>query len=255
MERKRNQKSAAFSKLELIVVLVVIVVLASMLLPAISNCHCKAPRISCVNNLKQIGIAYRVWESDNNDKFPALVFTATTTNSGGWKDLLTNQNQGAWCWTNYAIMQNELGQSPKVVLCPADERMAATNFTNIHNTNISYFVGVGSHDNFPQSILGGDRNLNPGWTSQKDYGFSPANGNGNDITLQTNSVKDPVSWTFKMHSGGNSAGAGNILLGDASVQQVNSKRFRTDYQPFALDAGNWPSNHVPSAPSFRLIFP
>ena len=251
MERKRNQKSAAFTKLELLVVIVVLLVLATMLLPATTRCSCKATRISCVNNLKQIGIAYRVWGNDCGDQFPSQ----TPVSNKGWKDVLTDQNQGAWCWTNYFILQDELGESPKVLLCPADERRPAADFTSFHNTNISYFVGAGAGDVFPQSILGGDRNLNAGLTSQKGYGLSPANGNGNDITLQTNAIKDPYSWTLKMHSGGNSAGAGNILLGDASVQQASNQRFRTDYQPFALDNGNWPSNHVPTTPSFRLIFP
>ncbi len=253
MKTSVYNKTAAFNILELIVVTIVIAVLVSMILPALRPPPHRS-RNRCVNNLKQIAIAYRVWANDNGDKNPALATSANTT-AGGWNEFLTNQNQGASCWTNYFLMQNELGQSPKVLVCPADERMPALDFTNLHNTNISYFIGVGSGDAFPQSILGGDRNLGRGLTSDPNYGFSPANNLGNDVAIQTNSVSDPVSWSLKMHSGANSAGAGNILLGDASVQQVSSARFRTDYQPFALDAGNWPSNHVPTIPSIRLIFP
>ena len=92
----------------------------------------------------------------------------------GWGDFLTNANQGAICWTNYAIMQDDLGQSPRLVVCPSDERQAAQSFTNgFDNNNLSYFVGVTANDVYPQSISGGDRNLGPGAKPDPDYGFSP----------------------------------------------------------------------------------
>ncbi len=249
---ERNRPSAAFTRFELIVVLFVISVLATVFVIVLSRGHSKAERICCTCNLKQIGIAYRVWANDHFNKNPAEAFMS----EGGWKDHLTNQTQGAFCWTNYAIMQNELGQSPLVLVCPADDRTPVTNFTLLKsNTNISFFVGAGADDNHPQAILGGDRNLGRGLLPDPACGFSPANGLGNDVAIQTNSTADPISWSLKMHSTGKQVGAGNILLGDASVQQTTSARFRTDYQRFALDNGNWPSNHLPSAPSFRLIFP
>jgi hypothetical protein len=137
---------------------------------------------ACFNNLKQLGTAYRVWEDDHNDLYPALQSVA----SGGWSELLTNANQGVLCWTNYAIMANELGQSPKVVVCPSDERKAADAFTNFANPNVSYFVGVSAIDTEPQSLLGGDRNLGGGVEPGGDYGFSPESGKGNDVAIQTN---------------------------------------------------------------------
>jgi hypothetical protein len=80
-----------------------------------------------------------------------------------------------------------------------------------------YFVGVGAIDTVPQSILGGDRNLGPGTTPDTEYGFSPANGKGNDVI-----ITGPVCWSLKMHSHGSPTGAGNILLGDGSAQQTIS---------------------------------
>ncbi len=246
----RNRQTDAVTLIEVLVVILILAVFVSMLLPA-GGGKSKAQRISCVYNLKQIGVAYNEWSDDNTNNFPAEVMIR----NGGWKDILSKQNQGEKCWINYVIMKNEFHLSPKMLVCPADDRYPTTNFANINNSNISYFVGVGAGASHPRSILGGDRNLARGLQPYNTYGFSPADGTGNDVAIQTNSITDPVSWSLKMHSSRNSAGAGNILLGDASVQQVTSKRFRTDYQPFALDSGNWPSNHIPTTPSFRLIFP
>ena len=148
----------AFTLFEMMVVIGVLTLLAALLLPR-STCKCKATRISCLNNLKEVGIAYRLWAGDNGDLVPAQ----QTVVSNGWKDFLTNGNPGPRCWMNYAIMANDMGHSPKLVVCPSDERQVAESFTNhFSNSNVSYFVGVGANDVYPQSIAGGDRNLGPG---------------------------------------------------------------------------------------------
>jgi competence protein ComGC len=249
------RKRRAFTLTEVIVILFVIAicVLAALILPGLSRVKGKPTRIMCVNNLKEIGTACRLWAGDNSDLVPAQ----QTVSHGGWKDLLTNADQGAICWTNFAIMSNELGQSPKVVVCPDDARLAAADFATDFkdNTHLSYFVGVSANDAYPQSLLSGDRNLGRGTKPDRDYGFSPQNGKGNDVAIQTNTMTGPVSWSLKMHSHGSRAGAGNILLGDGSAQQVSSAEFRGNWQPFAGQTTNWPAGHVPASPSVRVVFP
>ncbi len=248
MKQSTRRAPCAFTRIELVVVVAVIAVLVSMLLPAF-----KRPKIrdgmSCMNCLKEIGTAYRLWAGDHGDLVPSQQSVA----NGGWKELLTNANQGAICWTNYAIMQNELGQSPRLVICPHDERLPAANFaSNFDNTHVSYFVGVSANNIYPQSIAGGDRNLGPGTNSGAEFGFSPKDGKGNDVAIP---ISGPVSWSLKMHSAGKTAGAGNILLGDGSVQQVSSATFRKNWLPNANPTTNWPAGHVPASPSIRLVFP
>ncbi len=230
---------------------ILVLVLLSMVFLTQHRVCCKSSRISCINNLKEIGTAYRIWANDNGDRFPASQSAAL----GGWKEILRNADQGFLCWTNYAIMANEMGQSPKVVVCPSEARRPAATFTNFSNINLSYFVGVSASDQYPQSLLAGDRNLAPGTKPGDDYGLSPESGRGNDVAIQTNSMAGPVCWSLKMHSGGNSAGAGNILLGDGSAQQCTSGNFRLNWQPHFEPTTKWPAGHVPSAPSVRVLFP
>jgi len=220
-------------------------VLGLLLIPALQRANDKSKRISCVCHLKQLGTAYRIWGNDNGDHFPA--FTPQTL--GGWSNLLYLTNASTYAWTNYTIMANELGQSPRVLVCPSDERKPALNWSNMANINVSYFVGVNANDIYPQSLLGGDRNLGPGTTPDAEYGFSPADGRGNDVI-----INGPVCWSLKMHSRGNNAGAGNILLGDGSAQQTTSP----------ILYGNWIKNALTekaakdketNSPGERLIFP
>ena len=258
MKQKTKRVASAFTRIELIVVIVIVVIMVvvvetSMFMPLRPLARAKAVRIGCLNNLKEIGTAYRLWAGDNGDRTPA----EQTVVKGGWADFLTNADQGAICWTNYAIMSNELGRSAKLLICPADERLAATDFATDFkdNTHLSFFVGVSASDIYPQSIQGGDRNLGNGPEAYRGFGYSTSSGKGNDVPIQTNSLFKPVAWSVRMHSASNAAGAGNILLGDGSAQQASSAGFRTNWLAHADPTTNWPAGYVPSSPSIRLVFP
>lgn len=67
MNRRR-----AFTLIELLVVLAIVAILAALLLPAISTAKQRAAQVTCINNLRQLGLGMKLYVDSSNDTFPGL---------------------------------------------------------------------------------------------------------------------------------------------------------------------------------------
>jgi hypothetical protein len=113
-------------------------VMLAMLLPALSKAKERAQSINCVNNLKQVGLAYRTWALDHEDQMP---FALSTTN-GGTYELIAALPDGfdKQAVIHFQVISNELG-TPKILVCPADKsKTPAISFQSLSLANISYKI-------------------------------------------------------------------------------------------------------------------
>jgi prepilin-type N-terminal cleavage/methylation domain-containing protein/prepilin-type processing-associated H-X9-DG protein len=75
---------SAFTLIELLVVIAIIAILAGLLLPSLAKAKIKAQGIQCLNNTKQLSLAWRMYVEDNNERLPYAFASGATTAPFAW---------------------------------------------------------------------------------------------------------------------------------------------------------------------------
>jgi prepilin-type N-terminal cleavage/methylation domain-containing protein len=187
-----------FTITELIVTVAVVGVLAVLFL---NQPRSRPKKNYCFNNLKNVGLAFRIYATDNNDRYP----WEPVMNQFG----ITQTHQISDVVKYFLMVTNGLS-TPKILACTSDlNRPQQTNWGNLNSPQkVSYFIGVDARETLPHSFLAGDRN-------------AVTNGVSLGLGVRTLRHDAKISWDGTIHQF-----VGNTVMGDGRVEASSSLRLK-----------------------------
>ena len=195
-----NQRNHGLTVLEAVVVIFVLFVLVGIFLLVLNSPSPVRLQINCAENLKQVALAFKLWEGDNNDKYP---MTVSVTDGGAMEAIAAGDAVAV-----FQVMSNELS-TPKVLVCSEDKNCQwATNFAALTPNNVSYFVGMDARTNNSKMAWSGDDNF-------EIAGLPVKSG------LLKISALTPIAWSAARHKL-----SGNLMLADGSVQSLDNSMLK-----------------------------
>jgi prepilin-type N-terminal cleavage/methylation domain-containing protein len=160
--RRRGARSA-FTLIELLVVIAIIAILAAMLLPALAKAKTKAQGIQCMNNHRQLMLAWRMYVDDSNDVLPFAQFddawisgqlNFSGANPSNWNPDVDIKKSLLWPYCGKAV---------GIFKCPADQSVVKPTTGPLSGKTVSRVRSMAMNLWVGGNGPAGDISWEPGW--------------------------------------------------------------------------------------------
>jgi hypothetical protein len=212
------RNGAAFTRLDLTVIVALLVGFMAMVLPLLANNSARSSQAGCLNNLRQIGIAFQGWGNDHEDRRPWSV----PMSEGGSSGHVLRAN----AWFHYAFLSNHL--APGVLMDPSEtvpHKRRAENWavtpdggflhSAFRNNAVSYMFSLHTTVTEANNILAADRHV-----QFSGAGVCPVGG-VTPINALATRAPSFRGWTNNVHGV-----AGNVLRNDGHVEYASQERLK-----------------------------
>ncbi len=204
-----KSRHQGFTLIELLVVIGVIAILAAMLLPALAHSKVSAQRISCLNKLRQWGLAQTMYYQDNDDHIPQETATGGGSSLNSWNQAHFPSSSSVWynalppivkmkAATDFFYDRADFYDQGSVFHCPTAK------FPNTAATDLDIYFSIAMNSKLEQ---------------------------GSDLTIKVETIKQPSATIFFLE---------NLLPGEPPV---DSKQATTDLGQPSSSANRFVARH------------
>ena len=212
LEASGFSRVCAFTRLEVCATLAALGLLATVVAPGLAQNKPRSQQAVCANNLRLIGRAILLFDAEHGQADPWRAPRPPEPPATG----IENNP-----WYQFSTLSNGL-PTPRILACPSDTKVPAKDFSSspdggflnprFRNASVSYLLGLDSLVAIPDSVLGGDRNI-------QTQGFTACSSGLNPVpSIFVNGTQYRTAWTGGLHGD-----SGNLLFHDGRVEERSSQ--------------------------------